>query len=331
MNMIEHDNYDMDYQRYLDWKIDQQEQEEQMQEYLEWEEARQQAEDEAAERYLADVERETRGEKILRDAMKELDVVLEDDEEEEVEAHQLAQITVDGVFRYEIFWLPETKEVRVEIDSFRDGEPLYYWYPDTQPIMETLGLLLDLEQEEFNIEGLAIFGEGRENLEANALPYELECFCKSTWHDYASDNFAVQFNINTHKEEEEKTIGTCGHAEDDITCSAQTCGRRMTEAAFSRRLEEVWRNNHPTRHGLDGTQCDCLECERANEMPAGMEPWHESVEEDRLPTVYECLNLPKRISDALIRNWVARQPDEDGACAEAAVLSETVRKITEEM
>ena len=236
--------------------------------------------------------------------------------EEEAIAQQLAQITVDGIYRYDLEWLPETNEVRVEIDQFRDGLPLYYWYPDTMPIRESLASLMSCEETELKIEGLRIFGEGREDVGVEALPYELECFLKSTWHDYASEKFGVQFNIKTKEE-----LGTCGHAEYDAACSAKTCGRRMTESAFRARLEEIWRENHPTRHGLDGTQCDCSMCVRADEMPADMEPYHESVDEDRLPTVDECLNLPKRISDALIRNWVAAQPDEDKACAEAAELA----------
>ena len=326
MSIFEHDKYELDYQRYLDWKNDEEEEQRQMEEYLDWEEARQNADNEAAERYLAEVERErerereTTGERIVREVANELSVIHEEDE---VIEKQMAQITVDGVFRYDLYWLPETNEVRVEIDTFRSGEQMYYYYPDEMPITKTLGLLMSCEEKDLKIEGLGIFGEGRESTET--LPYELECFLKSTWHDYASEGFAVQFNINTKGEAGE--LDTCGHAEDDYACSAQTCGRRMTKAAFVRRLEELQRNNHPTRHGLDGTQCDCDMCTRANDIPADVEPYHESVDEDRLPTVYECLNMPKRISDALIRNWVAKQPDEDKACSQAAELSETVRMI----
>ena len=283
MSIFEHENYDLDYQRYLDWKHDQEEEEQEMRQYIEWEEARQQADNESAERYLEEVEREkeTTGERIVREVANELSVIHEGEEEEEI-MQQVAQITVDGVFRYELMWLPETGEVRVEVDNFRDGEAMHYWYPDDQPILKTLSHLLSLEEKNFKIEGLGIFGEGREDVEA--LPYEVECFCKSTWHDYASEGFAVQFNINTQKDED-------------------------------------WRNNHPTRHGLDGTQCDCDTCERANE----------SLDMNRLPSVYECLSLPKRVVDALIRNWVARQPDEDKAVKEAAELSEMVRKAAEKI
>jgi hypothetical protein len=283
MSIFEHENYDLDYQRYLDWKHDQEEEEQEMRQYIEWEEARQQADNESAERYLEEVEREkeTTGERIVREVANELSVIHEGEEEEEI-MQQVAQITVDGVFRYELMWLPETNEVRVEVDNFRDGEAMHYWYPDDQPILKTLSHLLSLEEKNFKIEGLGIFGEGREDVEA--LPYEVECFCKSTWHDYASEGFAVQFNINTQKDED-------------------------------------WRNNHPTRHGLDGTQCDCDTCERANE----------SLDMNRLPSVYECLSLPKRVVDALIRNWVARQPDEDKAVKEAAELSEMVRRAAEKM
>jgi len=283
MSIFEHENYDLDYQRYLDWKHDQEEEEQEMRQYIEWEEARQQVDNESAERYLEEVEREkeTTGERIVREVANELSVIHEGEEEEEI-MQQVAQITVDGVFRYELMWLPETNEVRVEVDNFRDGEAMHYWYPDDQPILKTLSRLLSLEDKNFKIEGLGIFGEGREDVEA--LPYEVECFCKSTWHDYASEGFAVQFNVNTQKDED-------------------------------------WRNNHPTRHGLDGTQCDCDMCERANE----------SLDANRLPSVYECLSLPKRVVDALIRNWVARQPDEDKAVKEAAELSAMIRKTAEKM
>jgi len=288
------DDYDVGYQRYQDWKIEQEELEEEMREYLEWEEGRKQADDEAAEGYLDDVEREkeTTGARIVRDAANELSVI---HEEEEENAQQLAQITVDGVFRYEIMWLPDTDEVRVEVENFTDMNPTYYWYPDTLPILKTMSILIGCEEKDLKIEGLGIFSR---DTVVSALPYEVECFSKSTWHDYASEDFAVQFNINTQEQEQE---------------------------------EDNWRNNHPTRHGLDGTQCDCSMCERANEMPEGMDPYHESVDENRLPTVYECLNLPKRVVDALIRNWVASQPDEDKAVKEAAELSVTVRKVAEQM
>jgi hypothetical protein len=283
MSIFEHENYDLDYQRYLDWKHEQEEEEEEMRAYIESEEAQEKADNEAAARYVEDMEREreTTGERIVREVVNELSVIHEGEEQEEI-MQQVAQITVDGVYRYELMWLPETSEVRVEVDNFRNGEAMHYWYPDDQPILNTLSRLLNLEEKDFKIEGLGIFGEGREDVEA--LPYEVECFSKSTWNDYASDGFAVQFNVNTQKDED-------------------------------------WRNNHPTRHGLDGTQCDCDTCE----------PFHESVEENRLPTVYECLSMPKRVVDAIIRNWVARQPDEDKAVKDAAELSETVRKIAEQM
>ena len=322
MSIFEHENYDLDYQRYLDWKHEQEEEEEEMRAYIESEEAQEKADNEAAAGYVeeAERERETMGERIVREVVNELSVIHEaDDEVGEVIEKQMAQITVDGVFRYDLYWLPETSEVRVEIDYFLSGEQIYYYYPDDMPIIKTLSRLMNREEKDLKIEGLGIFGEGREDVGVEALPYEVECFRKSTWHDYASEGYAVQFNINTKGNAGE--LDTCGHAEDDLACSAQT------KADLVRRLEELHRNSHPTRHGLDGTQCDCDMCTRANEDAVDLEPYHESVEEDRLPTVYECLNMPKRISDALIRNWVARQADEGKACSQAAELSETVRMI----
>lgn len=319
MNSIEIEE-SQNYSSYLKW----QEEQEQMQEYLEWEEAQQAADENRAAEYEDDMEIATAiGDfgmgpisKWKKMAWEPAHEALEEEDETEGECEatqQLAQIMVDGIFRYDMYWLPETNEVRVEIDSFRDGSPMYYWYPDSMPITKTLASLLGCDEEDLKIEGLAFFGEGRMGVEAEALPYEVECFLKSTWHDYASEKFGVQFNIKTKADEE--AVGACGHAEYDGACSAKTCGRHMTNAAFAQRLDEIWRENRPKRHGLDGTQCDCSMCEKEAEDNC-VDPYHESVDENRLPTIGECLNLPKRISDALIRNWVARQPDENKSCAE---------------
>ena len=141
MSMFEHNyDYDQDYQTYLDWKHKQ---------------AELDKEYDLAEEYERDVqgekeEVETTGERCVREAQEEEDV------------RQLAQVTVGGVYRYELEWLPETGEVRVEVDQFPDGSPLYLWYPDYMGTTEVLSKILNIPEEKIRITGLAFFTKGAE-------------------------------------------------------------------------------------------------------------------------------------------------------------------------
>jgi len=207
MSIFEHDNYDRDYQNYLDWKDKQAEIDK---EYDLAEEYLQQEKEEA----------ETTGERCVREA-------------QEPEVHQLAQVTVQGVYRYELEWLPETREVRVEVDQFPDGSPLYLWYPDYMGTMEVLSKLLHIPEENIHITGLTFFTKDDMMV---ALDYERRQFLNNIWRDYAAEGTAMQFNVET----------ACPNGCYDAACDGTNCEFKP----------------QPQRrpHGIDGTQCDCSDC-----------------------------------------------------------------------
>jgi hypothetical protein len=208
MSMFEHNNdYDRDYQTYLDWKDKQ---------------AELDKEYDLAEEYERDLQREneeveTTGERCVREAQVE-----------EEDVRQLAQVTVGGVYRYELEWLPETREIRVEVDQFPDGSPLYRWYPDTQGTTEVLSKLLSVPEENIRITGLTFFT--KEDMLV-ALEYEQRQFLNNMWRDYAEDGTMMQFNVE---------IG-CPNRCYDASCDGTDCEFKQ-------------------QHGVDGTQCDCSDC-----------------------------------------------------------------------
>jgi hypothetical protein len=207
MSIFEHGNYDQDYQTYLDWKDKQSELDK---EY------------DLAEEYERDLqeemrEAETTGERCVREAQEE-------------DVRQLAQVTVGGVYRYELEWLPETGEVRVEVDQFPDGSPLYLWYPDYMGTTEVLSKLMNIPEEKIRITGLAFFTKGDMLV---ALNYERRQFMNNMWRDYAADGTAMQFNVEI----------VCPNNCYDASCDGTNC-------EFKPLLP----------HGFDGTQCDCSDC-----------------------------------------------------------------------
>jgi len=207
MSIFEHSNYDQDYQTYLDWKDKQ---------------AELDKEYDLAEEYERDLQEEMRevettGERCVREAQEE-------------DVRQLAQVTVGGVYRYELEWLPETGEVRVEVDQFPDGSPLYLWYPDFMGTTEVLSKILNIPEEKIRITGLAFFTKGDM---LTALNYELRQFMNNAWRDYTADGTAMQFNVEI----------VCPNNCYDASCDGTNCEFK------------------PLRpHGVDGTQCDCSDC-----------------------------------------------------------------------
>jgi hypothetical protein len=207
MSIFEHSNYDQDYQTYLDWKDKQ---------------AELDKEYDLAEEYERDLQEEMRevettGERCVREAQEE-------------DVRQLAQVTVGGVYRYELEWLPETGEVRVEVDQFPDGSPLYLWYPDYMGTTEVLSKLMNIPEEKIRITGLAFFTKGDMLV---ALNYERRQFMNNMWRDYAADGTAMQFNVEI----------VCPNNCYDASCDGTNC-------EFKPLLP----------HGFDGTQCDCSDC-----------------------------------------------------------------------
>jgi len=234
MSIFEHDNYDLDYQRYLDWKHEQEEEDR----YLDGQDLaaeyeydllrEQELEERRASQYVA--EEETTGQRMVREA---LSVIAEETEED---VRQLAQITVNGIYMYELHWLPATHEIRVEIDSFHDEPLLYFWYPDTTGTIEVLSLLLDVPKDRLSITGLAFFTP--ERVIDDLFDIERRQFMQGTWLDYAEDGIAMQFNVEI----------ACPNECYDAACDGTNCEFKPVAKP----------------HGIDGTQCDCVECEQQN-------------------------------------------------------------------
>lgn len=227
MNFFGYDNYDYDYQRYQDWKINQEEEDRyyegcDLADEYEYDLQRERELDERrASQYVAEKEEETTGERAVREA-----------QEEEEDVRQLAQVSVGGVFRYELVWLPETHEVRVDVDQFPDGSPMYLWFPDTMGTIEVLARVLGIQEERVRITGLTFF---KDNDMLVALDYERRQFMNNinNWRDYADDRIAMQFNVEI----------ACPNDCYDAACDGTNCEFK------------------PVRpHGIDGTQCDCSNC-----------------------------------------------------------------------
>ena len=285
--MFENNNYDHDedYQRYLDWKSRQEEFAKELEGYDH--ELDLFRENEAAEHQAAEHERDTENDYLLGDygmgpiskwkrtpcvAAEDYDYDYEDEVKQlttgqrvvqeaqavsredgwggEEDVRQLAQVTVNGVYRYELEWLPETDEVRVEVDQYRNGDPLYYWYPDRRGTMHVLSNLLSIPEDKIRITGLSFFP--KDGVTAlTAFNYETRQFVRSTWRDYAEDGMAMQFNVEI-EEEDENTIELppgkmCENKCYDGACDGTNCEFKPTQP-----------QERP--HGIDGTQCDCLEC-----------------------------------------------------------------------
>jgi len=239
MSIFEHDNYDLDYQRYLDWKHEQEEEDrywdgQDLTAEYEYDLLREQElEERRASQYVA--EEETTGQRMVREALSAIA------EETEEDVRQLAQITVNGIYMYELHWLPATHEIRVEIDSFHDGPPLYLWYPETMGTTEVISRILGVPEENIRITALAFFTP--ERIIDDLFDIEREQFLRGTWLDYAEEGLAMQFNVEI---EEEKLVG-CKDCY-DAACEGTNCEFKPVSKP----------------HGVDGTQCDCFECEQHN-------------------------------------------------------------------
>ena len=225
MNFFGYDNYDYDYQRYQDWKINQEEEDRYYEgrdladEYEYDLQRERELDDRRASQYFAEKE-ETTGERCVREAQEE-------------DVRQLAQVSVGGVYRYELVWLPETHEVRAEVDQFPDGSPMYLWFPDTMGTIEVLARVLGIQEEQVRITGLTFF---KDDDMLVALDYEQRQFMNNinNWRDYADDRMAMQFNIEI----------ACPNGCYDAACDGTNC--------------ELIKPVRP--HGIDGTQCDCSDC-----------------------------------------------------------------------
>lgn len=192
--------------------------------------------------------------------------------EEQNEMRQLAQVTVNGVYRYELEWLPNTNEVRVETGHFQDGEPVYCWYQDSTITRFTLSSLLGIPENNIRITGLAFF---KDNGIVTALNYETHQFLRSTWRDYAEDGMAMQFNVEILEDEDGNTIElppgkTCENQCYDGACDGTNCEFKPAQP-----------QKRP--HGIDGTQCDCIECDPLFPDPPEIYPEERATPADSEP------------------------------------------------
>ena len=160
---------------------------------------------------------ETTGERIVREAM-------------EPDERQLAQITLNGGYVYDFSWLPDQESVRIETGLDRKGQPNYLWYPDSRTIGSVLAKVIGCQEEKIIIWDIKIYSESGVT---DALHYETRRFKQKTWHEYASEGYALQFQVQVR----------CHHDEGDVECCPETCGKGMTESAFRAQLaKEVARN-----------------------------------------------------------------------------------------
>ena len=159
----------------------------------------------------------TTGQRIVREAM-------------EPEERQLAQITLNGGYVYDVSWLPDQESVRIETGLDRNGEPNCLWYPDSRTIGATLARVIGCQEEKILIWGIKVYSESGVT---DALHYETRRFKQNTWHDYASEGYALQFEVQVR----------CHHDEGDVECSADSCGKGMTETAFRAQLAKVIAQN----------------------------------------------------------------------------------------
>jgi hypothetical protein len=183
--------------------------------------------------YEAEVKELTTGQRVIQEAQ----AVSQEDEED---VRQLAQVSVNGVYCYEVEWLPKTNEVRVEVDQYRnDDSRMYYWYPDSKTTISTLACLIGVGEEQIRITGLTFF-TGNESLAA--FNYETRQFMRSEWKDYAEESVAMQFNVEII-ENNLPPVKMCENQCYDAACDGTNCEFK------------------PRPHGIDGTQCDCTECD----------------------------------------------------------------------
>jgi len=100
---------------------------------------------------------------------------------------QVAQISLNGVYKYEITWDPETHDIIIE----PQGSRVRFWHPDTFTVKESISRLLG--DNEFWIRGLVLRGGG--GLDANTTLEEEQEVCTHTWSDYIRQGYVIQFNI----------------------------------------------------------------------------------------------------------------------------------------
>ena len=107
-----------------------------------------------------------------------------EEDEEDNETEQLAQVSINGKYIYEIYYNRETKEVEVEVD----GSSEYHCYPDTMTIPKMFAKLLGRDEFELTITDININGKELSDEEID------EVYDKS-WNFHIGLGRLLQFNI----------------------------------------------------------------------------------------------------------------------------------------
>jgi len=256
MSIFEYNDYGYEnYQRDHDWR-DEQAYEHDMDMIREMQE-----DERRAEQYAAEQEQEeTTGERAVREALEDMNE----------DVRQLAQISVGGVYRYELDWLPETHEIRAEVAQFPDGSPMYLWYPDTMNTEDVLSKVMSVPGEQLRITDLTFFK--KDDKVVVALDYEICEFFTHMWRYHAEDGTAMQFNVEI----------ACPNDCYDAACDGTNC-------EFKPKAQK-------RPHGIDGTQCDCSDCTFDHGLCScgcgGNIQAHNEWLEERKAFVHETVNPP---------------------------------------
>ena len=197
----------------------------------------------------------------------------EETKETKEDVRQLAQISVGGVYRYALDWLPETHEIRAEVAQFPDGSPMYLWYPDNMNTEDVLSKLLNVPGEQLRMTELTFF---KKDNKVVALDYEICEFFTHVWRYHAEDGTAMLINVEI----------ACPNDCYDAACDGTNCEFKPVPPL--------------RKHGIDGTQCDCSDCT----LDYGLcscgcagnhqlhEEWLEEREKERQTFVHETVNPP---------------------------------------
>lgn len=116
---------------------------------------------------------------------------VEEEEEEEDRLEQLAQVTFNGNYCYEVFYNRDTEEVQVEINTDRNGEPLYYYYPATMTIARTIEKVVGQDQSDLSFNDLRINCK-----EVSDTDAEVNEFYRNTWSFHIGMGRILQFNVD---------------------------------------------------------------------------------------------------------------------------------------
>ena len=153
---------------------------------------------------------------------------------------KLARVLVDGEYRWELFWLPESGRIKVE-DS--EGRPYSTNFTDETNTAEVLSHLLGVTYNDVIIKQLKLYYR---NTTREAMADEMSSFPNKFWIEYAREGCSLSLDVSSRLR--------CPNQCYDAACNGTNCEFK------------------PRPHGIDGTQCDCIECDPLFPDPPESEP-----------------------------------------------------------